>query len=189
MKGKESDPSPIEWGNKPAEAKIKVLPRAPCPIIHGNHDTLKGKFKMPGPNKYFIEECPCIEPGVSFKGRYKEKIGVTPGPADYTPKYVYEQPPTAVIQGRHKEKAKKVFDPGFITMKPDKIVGGLMTPRWREREEEVEGPEMTNTFGMTNRGNARSAIPISFKSRHTPFKYSHMAEPRSMEYSGTTGKC
>ncbi|CAL8072948.1 unnamed protein product [Orchesella dallaii] len=188
MRGHESDPSPIEWGTKPAEDKIKNLPRAPCAIIHGNHDTLKGKFKTPGPNKYFIEDCPCVEPGASFKGRYKQKIEVTPGPANYTPKYAYEVPPRAVIQGRHKEKVKKLHDPGFITMKPDRIVGGLMTPRWRDREEEVVVPEMTNIFGLTNRGH-KSGIPITFKSRHTPFKYSHMAEPPSAEHGGSDGQC
>lgn len=199
VKGVEQEPSPIEWGIKPGIGKIKVLPRAPCPILHGNHDTLKGKFKTPGPNQYDIcMECPqCTEPGASLKGRYPTKSERTPGPADYCPNPFWKRSPMPVFQHKWKEPKIKPEDmkmpeswrKSYGTPKKHRILGGIMTPRWRDREEDEESPGMQNIFGMTNHGN-KTAIPISLKSRHTPFKYSHMADPKSLAYrSGKAGTC
>lgn len=200
MRGAEEEPSPIEWGRKPAEGKIKVLPRAPDPIIHGNHDTLKGKFRTPGPNQYMICECSeCIEPGATIQGRYGTKTEITPGPADYDPKPVWAKVPMAVFQHKYKEKKKKGEDDAptvvprgvpYRAAPKHRIVGGLMAPRWRESEYEEDSPELLNTYGLSNHGNTRTAIPISLKSRHTPFKYCHLADPQERTFrSGKEGTC
>lgn len=182
--GAEMEPSPMEWGEKPGIAKNYVLRKAPRAVIYGSHETAYLKSMSPGPNQYSIcLTCPeCTEPGASLKGRTIKKLESTPGPGDYDPIPVWKRPPYPLLQSRHLQKVK--LQPPFVMYDVNvkqRITGGSLASRWPEKESEQKGPELVNIFGLTNRGK-KGGIPISMKSRHTPFKYSHMAEPHQITF-------
>lgn len=188
-RGREDDPSPLEWGNKPGNDKIKTLPQAPRTLIRGNHD-MKNKFKTPAPNHYDIcYECLdyCMEPGASFKGKHPIKTCNYPGPGAYSPRYPWGKIPPPVFQNRWNDPSTRKgeeYKKGGCPYGGDearRIIGGVMAPRWREREDEEDSPDFPNVFGMTNRGNI-TQIPISLKSRHSPFKYSYTGNPGHIHY-------
>jgi hypothetical protein len=194
FRGREEEPSPIFLGTVPGEQAVKLKPRAPNPIICGDHDLKYGKTLSPGP-KYMIKDWPCCK-GITLVGRYPIKTETTPGPIYDVKNDSIGQPPKAVFQCRWKdrtkpppppcnwplteEQAENPLDPCTLLMQDPKgfkgrVLGGLMYPRWPEKEEEDPGPGFYNVFGFTNRGNY-SKIPISLKSRHSPFVYTAMSK-------------
>jgi hypothetical protein len=60
------------------------------------------------------------------------------------------------------------FNPNHTT------TGVLMSSRWPSNEDTEKGPQYTNLYGLTSRGKY-SKIPISLKSRHSPFVYTHLS--------------
>lgn len=179
-RAEEEEPSPIHYGPAPGNQSIKNKPCAPRAVLVGTHDLNLGADDSPAPNKYRIRKN-STKLGITLKGRRQTKEEVTPGPEHLLTTAHLHRSPTAVIQGKWKEKKLVERSPGFVYDVVDcscggsKVVGGLMSSRWSEREDKEDdegegGPPLYNIYGMTNRGKCRK-IPISLKSRHSPFVY------------------
>ncbi|CAG7837859.1 unnamed protein product [Allacma fusca] len=185
IQGLQELPGPLHYRNV-GDQYLKNLPKGPSANIISRKFPDFGLWKCPGPNQYFppsrigfssYNEC-------SMKGFRKSKTSVTPGPADYNVPHIpphCRNPPSAIIPHKYKQKPSKDRSPGCKydpTLPRGTVRNVFLSPRWKSTKSSADNVPFYDLTGFTKRGKT-CKIPISFKSRQSPFVYQGVASTTS----------